>query len=89
MKHECSQTISSFVIIASYDKMKAKNHCGRKHMIYVWIGIAAIGIIVFTVYVNKTSFTQRQRDENLKEENAHRDLNDLRKGHDSLKNRMK
>jgi hypothetical protein len=89
MKHEYSQIISSFVIIASYDKMKAKNHCGRKQMIYVWIGIAAIGIIVFTVYVNKTSFTQRQRDENLKEENAHRDLNDLRKGQDSLKNRMK
>lgn len=60
-------------------------------MEYVLIGIAAVAIIAFLVYVNLTSYTQRQRNENLKEENAHRDFseNNPRSGQDAFKHRMK
>lgn len=58
-------------------------------MEYILIGIAVIAFIAFGNYVNLTSFTRRQSNENLKEENEHRDLNDVRRGQDSFKNRMK
>ena len=60
-------------------------------MEYILIGIIGILIIAFLVYASLTSFTQRQRDENLKEENAHRDFSEInpKSGQDSFKHRMK
>lgn len=58
---------------------------------YVIIGVVAILVISFLIYASMTSFTQKQRDENMKSENAHRDFSEVnpRSGQDQFKYRGK
>ncbi|MFU8793593.1 MAG: hypothetical protein ACNA7K_06160 [Acholeplasmataceae bacterium] len=60
-------------------------------MEYVILGVVVILILVFLSYVGLTGFSQKQRNENLKEENAHRDFSEInpRAGQDAFKYRGK
>ena len=60
-------------------------------MPYVIAGLVIVFVIAFLVYVSLTSNTHRQRQENMKEENAHRDFSEInpRSGQSSFKHRLK
>ncbi|TVP95612.1 MAG: hypothetical protein EA374_03495 [Acholeplasmatales bacterium] len=60
-------------------------------MEYVIVGLIILFVVVFFLFVSLTSFSHRQRNENMKEENAHRDFSEInpRSGQDSFKYRIK
>ena len=60
-------------------------------MQYVLIGIAGVAFVAFLIYIHYSSLTHRQKNENMKEENAHRDFSEHnpRSGQDMFRHRMK